>query len=98
MDIILAIVIFILVLAFESLGGVLFDLSFFRWHSFISKLVVAFLAGFIVFVIFTERIPMVQQRVAVIIVSLLLIYANLFLGKKIEEPEKKGKEYNRNEG
>ncbi len=97
MDIILAIVIFVLILAFESLGGVLFDFAFFRWHSFISKLVVAFLAGFIVFVIFTPRIPMVQQRVAVIIVSLLLIYANLFLGKKKEETEEGEKEYNRNE-
>ena len=91
MDIILAIVTFVLVLAFESLGGVLFNFAFFRWHSFVSKLVTAFLAGFIVFVIFTERIPMVQQRVAVIIVSLLLVYANLFLGKKKEEIEEKEK-------
>jgi hypothetical protein len=56
-------------------------------NTFISKLVVAFLVGFIVFVLFTDGIPLVQQRVTIIIVCLLLIYANLFLGIKKEETE-----------
>lgn len=89
MDIIAAIVIFLAVLILESYGDAFFDHVFFSLHNFLSKLVVAFLVGFIVFVLLTDRVPKVYQKVTIIIVSLLLIYANLFLGKKKEKTEGK---------
>lgn len=91
MDIILGIAAFILVLAFESLADYLFDLVFFRSHRFISKLMVAFLGGLIVFILVTPGVPGVEQRVTVVMVCILLIYANLFLGKKKEDEEVKEK-------
>jgi hypothetical protein len=87
MEVILAIVVFILALAFESLADYLFGLVFFRSHRFSSKLMVAFLVGFIVFILVTPNVPGVEQRVTVVIVCILLIYANLFLGKKKEDEE-----------
>lgn len=91
MAIILGVIGFILALAAVLLAEYRFDLEFFREHRLISKLVAAFLTGFIVFVLFTGKIPMVTQRVSLIFVSLLLIFANLFLGKKEEEDEGEGK-------
>ncbi len=89
MDVILGFAAFILVLVFESLADYLFDFVFFRSHRFISKLMVAFLVGFIVFILFTPGVPRVGQRVTVVLVCILLIYANLFLGKKKEDHEDK---------
>ena len=56
-------------------------------HQTASRLVVAFLAGFIFFIAFTERVPHFEQRLAVIVFSGLLIYANLFLDIRKEEPQ-----------
>jgi len=55
-----------------------------------SKLMVAFLAGFIFFILLTDKMPQPWQKVPVIVVSLLLIWANLFLpvGKREEDEEK----------
>jgi hypothetical protein len=96
MDVILAVLVVLAVLALDIVGTRM-ELAFIRKlrlkeNTFISKLVVAFLAGFIVFVLFTDSIPLVQQRVTVIIVCLLLIYANLFLATKKGEIEGKDKE------
>ena len=98
MDVILAGSVVLAVLALEIVGTHI-DLAFIRKlrlkekeNTFISKLVVAFLAGFIVFFLFTDSIPLVQQRVTVIIVCFLLIYANLFLAMKKEATEGKEKE------
>jgi len=44
-----------------------------------SKLMAAFLAGFIVFTLFTDKMPNPIQKIPVVIVSVLLIWANLFL-------------------
>lgn len=57
-----------------------------------SKLVVAFLAGFIVYVIFTGQMTNVGQKIALTTVSLLLIWANLFLhpGSDSTETESQG--------
>ena len=90
MAIILGIIGFILALAAVLLAEYRFDLAFFREHRLISKLVASFLTGFIFFVLFTDKIPMQAQRVSLIFVSLLLIFANLFLGKKEEEDEGDG--------
>jgi len=89
MDVILAVLVVLAVLALEIVGTHI-DLAVIRKlrlkeNTFISKLVVAFLAGFIVFVLFTDGIPLVQQRVTLIFVCLLLIYANLFLVIKKED-------------
>ena len=87
MAIILGVVGFILALAVVFVSEYRFDLVFFREHRLISKLMAAFFTGFIFFVLFTDKIPKVTQRVSLIFVSLLLIYANLFLGKKEEDAE-----------
>ena len=89
MDVILAALACLVVLALEIVVTHM-DLALMRKvhlkeNTFISKLVVAFLVGFIVFVLFTDGIPLVQQKVTVIIVCLLLIYANLFLVIRKEE-------------
>jgi hypothetical protein len=89
MDSILAILTFLLVLTLE-IAGVYVDLPFtrklrLREIPMISKIMTAFLAGFIVFALFTDRIPMVQPRVSLIITCLSLIFANLFLRKKEED-------------
>lgn len=87
MDIILTIAVFALVLAFEYLANRVFHLEFFssHSHSFISKWMAAFLAGFIAFILLNENVPRVEQRISAVIAALLLIYANLFLGKKEDE-------------
>lgn len=89
MDVILGIVAFILVLAVEGLAEHLFDFVFFRSHRFITKLMVAFLMGFIVFILVSPGVSRVEQRVTVVMVCILLIYANLFLGKIKEDEEDK---------
>jgi uncharacterized BrkB/YihY/UPF0761 family membrane protein len=85
MDIILTIVVFILVLAFEYLANRVFHLEFFSSPGFISKFMPAFLAGFIAFILLNENVPRVEQRISAVMAALLLIYANLFLGKKEDE-------------
>lgn len=92
MALILGLLVFILALGFVLAAEYRFDLVFFREHRLISKLMAAFLTGFIVFVLLTDKIPRVTQRVSLIFVSLLLIYANLFLGKKDKEAEGDEKE------
>lgn len=85
MDIILTIAVFALVLAFEYLAPRLFHLEFFSAHGLISKLMAAFLAGFVVFILLNKDVPRVEQRISAVIAALLLIYANLFLGPKENE-------------
>ncbi len=85
MNIILTIAVFVLVLAFEYLAHRLFHLEFFSSHGFISKLMAAFLAGFIVFILLNDNVPKTEQQISAILASLLLIYANLFLGNKEDE-------------
>ena len=92
MDIILAIIGVVLVFLMIQLRYKL-NFSFFRWfrkheHQLGSKLMVAFLAGFIVFILFTGKVPQPGQKIPIIITALLLIWANLFLtvGRN-EEPE-----------
>lgn len=88
-DVILGIIIFVVVLLLEiSLTQILN-----RWglrlaqHQFGSKLMVAFLAGFIVFILFTGKVPQPGQKIPIIIAVLLLIWANLFLNVgRSEEP------------
>lgn len=63
-------------------------------HQSASRLVVAFLSGFIFFIAFTDRVPNIEQRLAVIVFSGLLIYANLFLDIRKEEHLKEEKENN----
>jgi hypothetical protein len=49
---------------------------------------VAFLAGFIVFILFTGKVPHPGQKIPIIIAALLLIWANLFLNVgRSEEPQ-----------
>ncbi|MCX6583418.1 MAG: hypothetical protein NT166_24850 [Candidatus Aminicenantes bacterium] len=85
MNIIVTIGVFVLALAFEYLAERLFHCEFFRSHGFISKLMAAFLAGFITFILLIDNIPGTGQRGSAILAALLLIYANLFLGKKEDE-------------
>ena len=88
-DVILGIIIFVVVLLLEIFPKPILN----RWglrlsqYQFGSKLMVAFLAGFIVFILFTGKIPQPGQKIPIIIAALLLIWANLFLdvGGK-EEP------------
>ena len=80
-DVILGIIIFVVVLLMETLPTPILK----RWshhlaqHQFGSKLMVAFLAGFIVFILFTGKVPHPGQKIPIIIAALLLIWANLFL-------------------
>lgn len=88
MDVILGIIVIVLVLVLDF-AGYHFELKSIRWlrrhiHPFMSRLLVAVLAGFIVFVLITDRITRGEQKIAVILVSSLLIWANLFLGPKDE--------------
>jgi len=80
-DVILGIIVFVVVL----LGEILPIPVLTRWglrlsrHQLGSKLLVAFLAGFIIFVLFTGKIPRPAQKIPIIIAAILLIWANLFL-------------------
>jgi hypothetical protein len=89
-DVILGIIILVVVLLAEIFLTPFFN----RWglrlaeHQFGSKLMVAFLAGFIVFVLFTDKVPQPGQKIPIIITALLLIWANLFLKVgRSEEPK-----------
>jgi hypothetical protein len=86
MDIISGLIVFIVVGILQIVAWKL-DPPFLRWlhnaeHLIGAKLMVGFLAGFVVFILFTDRMPSPGQKVPVIIVALLLIWANLFLVKK----------------
>lgn len=85
MDAILAILTFLFVLSVEIAAGhrgtALARNLQLKELPMITKLVVAFLAAFMVFALLTDRIPFEQQRITLVIVCLLLIYANLFLRK-----------------
>lgn len=85
MAIIIPIVAFLLVLAFVSLAYRLFHLQIFKFLGYIPKFAIAFLAGFIVFILFYSGDLKTGQRISVIIASLLLIYANLFLRSQYDE-------------
>jgi hypothetical protein len=80
-DVILGIIIFVLILLVEIFTRPIFN----RWglrlseHQLGSKLMVAFLLGFIVFILFTDKVPQAAQKIPIIIAALLLIWANLFL-------------------
>jgi hypothetical protein len=97
MDIILAIIGAVLLFLVIQLSDK-FTFAFHRWfhkdeHQLGSKLMVAFLAGFIVFILFTDKVPQPGQKIPIIITALLLIWANLFLKVgRSEEPEGDGKQ------
>ncbi|UCH95851.1 MAG: hypothetical protein JSV88_03135 [Candidatus Aminicenantes bacterium] len=83
MDIILAIIGGVLIFLVIQLR-IHFDLAFLRWlhkveHQLGSKLMVAFLGSFIVFILLTDKVPQPGQKIPIIIAALLLIWANLFL-------------------
>ncbi len=89
MDIIVAVIVIVAVLALE-IAGAYFDLAFLRWlrlkeHHSASRVMVAFLCGFAVFMLISSKVPRFEQRIAVVIVCILLIYANLFLTLKREQ-------------
>ena len=83
MDLILAIITGVLAFILILLGKRIKIGFFQRLHSrelqMGSKLMAAFLVGFIVFTILTDKIANPGQKIPLIIVSLLLIWANLFL-------------------
>lgn len=80
-DVILGIIILVVVLALEILAAPIFRRLGLRLKAYQlgTKLVVAFLAGFIFFISFTDKMPEPGQKIPVIVVALLLIWANLFL-------------------
>jgi hypothetical protein len=84
-EFIFGVLVFIVVMILEITSSKI-DVSFLRWmHNkekpFGSKLLIAFLCGFIFFILFTGEMPNPGQKVPVIIAALLLIAANLFLVK-----------------
>jgi uncharacterized membrane protein len=89
-DVIAGIVILVVVLVLEMIAFPFLDRLglHLKTQQLGTKLVVAFLAGFIFFILFTDRMPGPGQKIPLIAVTLLLIWANLFLkvGKK-ESPE-----------
>ena len=99
-DVILGIIIFVVVLLVEIFPAPILN----RWglrlsqHQLGSKLMVAFLAGFIVFILFTGKVPQPGQKIPIIIAALLLIWANLFLNVgRSEEPRGDNEEMGRKE-
>jgi hypothetical protein len=80
-DVILGIIMFVVVLLVEFFPIPILK----QWgvrlsqHQLGSKLMVAFLAGFIVFILFTAKVPQPAQKIPIIIAALLLTWANLFL-------------------
>ena len=86
-DVILGIIMLVVVLLVEIFPTPILN----RWdlrlseHQLGSKLMVAFLAGFIVFILFTDKVPQPGQKIPIIITALLLIWANLFLDVGISE-------------
>ena len=101
MDVILGIVFVVVVLAVELLASVIaknLKSAFFEKYvalgqSVASKVVVAFLAGFCVFVLFTDKVPKSGQKIPIIIAAGLLIWVNIFMSHPHEEhPENQQKE------
>jgi hypothetical protein len=93
--VILGIIIFVVVLVVEFFPIPIFK----QWglrltrHQLGSKLMVAFLACFIVFILFTAKVPHPTQKIPIIIAALLLIWGNLFLKVgNSEEPREEDKE------
>ena len=101
-DVILGIIIFVVVLVVEFFPIPIFK----QWgvrltqHQLGSKLMVAFLACFIVFILFTAKVPQPAQKIPIIIAALLLIWANLFLkvGSSEEPQEDDEKKAGKDEG
>jgi hypothetical protein len=95
-DIILGIIVLVVVLLLEIFPTPISN----RWglrlsHQQLgSKMMVAFLAGFIVFILFTGRVPQSAQKIPIIITAILLILANIFLNPGRKEESDKGKEDN----
>jgi len=85
MDAIIAIIAAVVVLGLMFLGHRLGISLFHKLQkleiSSGSKIMVSFLAGFIVFIILTGRVQHPLQKIPIIAVALLLAWANLFLGR-----------------
>jgi len=86
MDIIAGLIVFIAVGILEFIAWKI-NPPFLKWlhkkeHLLGSKIMVGFLSGFVVFILLTDRMPSPGQKIPVIIVALVLIWANLFLVKK----------------
>jgi hypothetical protein len=82
MDILLGALVFVVVIVIAFFGerfGGKFSRMFSEVHQFGTRVVVAFLSGFIVFAVFTGRIANPVQKIPLIIVCALLIWANIFL-------------------
>lgn len=92
MAIIFSLLAFILAVVFLLYAERLFGIVNFRELRLITLLMASFFTGLIIFTLFTAEIWLMEQRVTLIIVSLLMIYANLFLSKKKDEFEKEEKE------
>jgi hypothetical protein len=89
-DVIVGIIVLVVVLTLEIFSTPIFHRLGLRLKTYQlgTKLVVAFLAGFIFFILFTDKMPAPGQKIPVIVVALLLIWANLFLEPgKIDSPE-----------
>jgi len=84
MGIILVLVAVIIVLVLDF-GEHLVQNKIFQWlrqrweHQLGSRIMVALLTGIIVHTIITDRVPNPAQKIPLVIVCLLLIWANLFL-------------------
>lgn len=93
MAIIFSLLACLLALVFLLYAERIFGIVYFRDHRPVTLLMSSFFAGLIIFALFTGSIQLIGQRVTLIIVSLLMIYANLFLSsKKKDETEKVEKE------
>lgn len=87
MDLIFAIAVFVVILGIEimvprlanSLNSPFLKKVKALEQSMASKIMVAFLAGFSIYVIFTDRVANPGQKIPIIIAALLIIWANLFL-------------------
>lgn len=102
MDVIFGIIFAVVFLIFELTANIMakrLESPFLQKYaalgqSVASKIVVAFLAGFCVFVIFTDRVPNAGQKIPIIIAAGLLIWVNMFLSQhpEQEKPEKEQEE------
>ncbi|MCP4151169.1 MAG: hypothetical protein GY757_25725 [bacterium] len=92
MDLILGLTVFLVVLALliagSYSGGPIYErlrrLELDR-RSFICKLMTAFLSGFAVFILISERVHILGQKVTLCIICMLLIFANIFLSHKTDK-------------
>lgn len=88
-DMILGLIGFIVVLVLELLMHKM-NIPFMNWlknreQQMGSKIVAAFLIGFVLFTLFTDKMPQPGQKIPVAVIALLLLWANLFLGHKTQE-------------